>query len=120
MANQLDIELRTWVQRFVDDEISMAELSDWFASATWGIDDSELVNDVSLVLAEHSSGDLDEAGVRSALTGMVGRAVAEGSLLQLNRAASVSAGYAFAHVEGHLHAPAKSILELSSPTPASA
>ena len=35
MANQLDIELRTWVQRFVDDEISMAELSDWFASATW-------------------------------------------------------------------------------------
>jgi hypothetical protein len=118
MANQLDIELRTWVQRFVDGELSMAELSEWFASATWGIDDSELVNDVSLLLAEHSSGDLDEAGVRGALTGLVGKTVAEGSLLKLNRATSGSAGYAFAHLEGHLHAPAKNILGVSSPTPA--
>lgn len=118
MVNQMEIELRTWVQRFVDGGLSMAELSEWFASATWGIDDSELVNDVSLLLAEHSSGDLDEAGLRKALTGLVGKTVASPSLLELNRASSGSAGYAFAHFEGHLHAPAKSILDVNSPAPA--
>lgn len=71
----LDFELRTWIARYLNGEVSLAELRRWLLPVAWrigepGEPDSRLVRRVELRVAEYMNGHWSEEDLRRMLTNM--------------------------------------------------
>lgn len=90
---QPDPEVRAWLSRYLDGQIVLAHFEEWFVPATWGIADSDLVNEISLLLAEYSSGDRTEEELRLSFSGLAKQpAVTETSGLTVGASTESSGG----------------------------
>ena len=103
MSAHLDQEVREWVSRYVQGVLSADEFAAWFASVAWARDE-DLVDEVALLLAERSNGDLSDDDLRRELADRVGHAEVLAGSLPLSRslvAASVM-GVGISHVHASL------------------
>ena len=71
-------EIREWLERYVDDRISLGEFEDWFLPATWDMSQAnslarEMAAETRLYLAEVDRGDRSQDQLRSALSELIAR-----------------------------------------------
>lgn len=79
MATSLHGEIRQWIQRYLDGEVTLDDFEDWFWPETWHIDRNAdptgayLADAVSYQLGEFAGGETDEAGLKELLAWRLSR-----------------------------------------------
>lgn len=68
----VETQIREWIARYLQGEVSLRELEEWLIPATWDIsaDDASawiLTHTIQLVLAERARGHLDDLDLRARL-----------------------------------------------------
>jgi len=80
MISGIDLEIRDWLARYLNGDISLHEFEEWFVPVAWSIEQSrnadaiELAGEVELRLAEFSNGHWTEDDLRSKLEPCVSNA----------------------------------------------
>jgi hypothetical protein len=75
----LDLEIRDWLARYLDGDISLRQFREWFVPASWNVHQTgnvaagDLVGEIGLRLAEFTSGHRSEEDVQSLLRPLVER-----------------------------------------------
>jgi len=78
MTNAIDLEIRNWLARSLNGDISLHDFEDWFVPVSWDIEQThnsranELAGEVELRLAEYTNDDWTEDELRSELQPLVG------------------------------------------------
>lgn len=73
MTREIDLEIRDWLGRYLDEEISLRQFEDWFVPVAWGIPRTAnqgtlgLFGEIELRLAEFSNGHWTEPELRAKL-----------------------------------------------------
>jgi len=73
MNHSFDLEIRDWLARYVEGEITLTEFRDWFEPATWGIEFTggrsaeQLSYAVELAVAEFTNGHRTEVELKDVL-----------------------------------------------------
>jgi hypothetical protein len=77
MAGAIDLEIRGWLARYLNGDISLHDFEEWFVPLAWSIEQTqnananELAGEIELRLAEFSNGDWTEAELRTKLEPLV-------------------------------------------------
>jgi hypothetical protein len=77
MTGAIDLEIRDWLARYLNGDLSLHQFEDWFVPVAWNIEQTknpkanELAGEVELRLAEFSNGHWTEAELRSRLEPLV-------------------------------------------------
>jgi hypothetical protein len=77
MTAPIDLEIRDWLGRYLNGDISLHEFEDWFVPVSWRIEQThnakaiELAGEVELRLAEYTNDDVTEDELRSELQPLV-------------------------------------------------
>ena len=89
----LDLDIRLWLARYLAGEITLREFRTWFVPSTWNVHRTgnpaaeKLTGEISLRIAELTSGHRTEGEIRTMLLPLVQRYTVDSGLVQLTTSA---------------------------------